>query len=310
MNRLIENNYVSEVRYGTNFAYVLNDNSSFIPTEYKMLHGQMDSVFLKCMKMLFNGRTQLFYLTESYIPFNAVLPRIDADKFLMIVSNLFGSMIEAKNHGFLSCRHIDLSFDHIFVDPTTLKVRLVYIPAFIDLYADVSSFENEIRVALIKLISETPNIGSPKTVYLAADLQNGSIPLETIYSKLNGKIVDFSVSDKKERSSSSAPRHMAAKQFKLVAMDTQPGVEIVVDKPEFIIGKKKSAVDGVISFNKLISRIHCKIITRQQQYYIEDLMSANATYVNSVRLQPNVAVQIKNGDIVRMANSNFQVVIS
>ena len=93
-------------------------------------------------------------------------------------------------------------------------------------------------------------------------------------------------------------------------MDIQPRVEIVVDKPEFVIGKKQSVVDGVVSFNKLISRVHCKIVLKQQQYYIEDLKSANGTYVNNVRLQPNVPTRIKHGDIVRMANSNFQVVIA
>lgn len=303
MNRLIEKKYVSEKIYGTNFAYVLNDDSSFLPTEYKMLHGQMDSIFLKCMKMLFNGKTQLFYLTETYISLVAILPKLNSESFISIVSNLFASIIEAKNHGFLSCKHIDISLDHIFVDPTTLKVKLVYIPAVIDLYDDVSSFESEIRINLIKLISETPSISSSKTIFLSSDLQNGSVSMEVIYSKLNGNITEIS-SNKNSDSS------LRKKQFRLVAMDTQPRVEVVVDKPEFVIGKKQSAVDGVVSFNKLISRVHCKIICRQQEYFIEDLQSANGTYVNNIRLQPNVAQKIKHGDVVRMANSNFQVVIS
>ena len=267
MNRLIENHVVSEIKYGTNFAYILNDNNSFLPTEYKMLHGQMDSVFLKCMKMLFNGKTQLFYLTETYVSMLSILHKLNPDNFLSIVSNLFASIIEAKNHGFLSCKHIDISFEHIFIDPATLKVKLVYIPATMNLYDDVSSFESEIRINLIK-----NNIDSSRNI---------------------------------SSSSSSQP-----KQFKLIAMDIQPRVEIVVDKPEFVIGKKQSVVDGVVSFNKLISRVHCKIVLKQQQYYIEDLKSANGTYVNNVRLQPNVPTRIKHGDIVRMANSNFQVVIA
>lgn len=303
MNKLIENNYVSEQVYGADFAYILNDDSLFLPTEYKMLHGQMDSVFLRCMRMFFNGKTQLFYLTEFYVSLVAFLPKISPDSFLIIVSNLFGSIIEAKNQGFLSCKHIDVSLDHIFIDPTTLKVRLVYIPALINIFDDVSSFENELRSSLIKLISETPAIGSVKTVYLAADLQDGSITLEEIYSRLGGKM------DKTTFVESAGPES-ATKQFKLVSMDTQPGVEIVVDKPEFIIGKKRSAVDGVVSFNKLISRVHCKVTYKQQKYYIEDLESANSTFVNNVRLQPYVPAQIKDGDIVRLANSRFQVIES
>lgn len=303
MNRLIENKYVSEKKFGTDFAYVLNDDCSFLPTEYKMLHSQMDGVFLKCMKMLFNGKTQLFYLTDAYVALVSILPKLNPESFLTIVSNLFGSIIEAKNHGFLSCKHIDISFDHIFIDPSTLKVKLVYIPATINLYDDVSSVESELRSNLIKLISEMSNITSTKTMKLMSDLQNGSVPIEVICSKLSGKFID-------SQSNLNNDTPALSKQIRLIAMDVQPRVEVVVNKSEYIIGKKQSAVDGVVSFNKMISRVHCKVICREQQYFIEDLQSANGTYVNNVKLQPNVATRIKHGDIVRLANSNFQVVIS
>lgn len=303
MNRLIENHYVSETKYGTNFAYVLNDDSSFLPTEYKMLQGQTESIFLKCMKMYFNGKIQLFYLTKTYISLCSILPRLNSETFLTVVSNLFGNIIEAKNHGFLSCKHIDASFDHVFIDPLTYKVKLVYIPAQNNLYDDVSSFENEIRINLIKTISEMSNIGSTQTMYLSSDLQNGSVALESIFLKLSGKSSNIITE-------SNVKESQGTSQFKLVAMDVQPRFEIVVNKSEFVIGKKQSSVDGVISFNKMISRVHCKVSCKQEQYYIEDLQSANGTYINNVRLQPNIATKIKHGDIVRLANSNFQVVLS
>lgn len=303
MNRLIENHYVSETKYGTNFAYILNDDSLFLPTEYKMLQGQTNSIFLKCMKMYFNGNIQLFYLTKTYIPLISILPKLNSESFLSIVSNLFGCIIEAKNHGFLSCKHIDISLDHIFIDPTTYKVKLVYIPALNNLYDDTSSFESEIRISLIKLISEMSNISSTKTMYLSSDLQNGSVSLESILSKLSGKSNNLN-------SHSGSNELQGTKQIKLVAMDVQPRFEVVINKQEFIIGKKQSVVDGAISFNKMISRIHCKVICKQEDYYIEDLQSANGTYINNVRLQPKVATRIKHGDVVRLANSNFQVVVS
>lgn len=303
MNRLIENHYVSETKYGTNFAYILNDDSLFLPTEYKMLQGQTNSIFLKCMKMYFNGNIQLFYLAKTYIPLISILPKLNSESFLSIISNLFGCIIEAKNHGFLSCKHIDISLDHIFIDPTTYKVKLVYIPALNNLYDDTSSFESEIRISLIKLISEMSNISSTKTMYLSSDLQNGSVSLESILSKLSGKSNNLN-------SHSGSNELQGTKQIKLVAMDVQPRFEVVINKQEFIIGKKQSVVDGVISFNKMISRIHCKVICKQEDYYIEDLQSANGTYINNVRLQPKVATRIKHGDVVRLANSNFQVVVS
>ena len=90
-------------------------------------------------------------------------------------------------------------------------------------------------------------------------------------------------------------------------MNAPTRVEIVVSKDSFVVGKNASAVDGVISFNKMISRVHCRIDKRGSQYTITDLQSANGTFVNKVKLRPNQPHPIKTGDIIRLANSDFQV---
>ena len=306
MNRLIEKEYVKEMNYGSNFAYVLNDNNSFLPTEYKVLQGQANKCFLPCMKMYLNGKIQLFYLTGTNVSLLSLLSRMNSETFLTIVSNLFGNIIEAKVNGFLSCRNIDISLDHIFVDPSTLKVKLIYIPIRNSLYNDDTSFENEIRTDLIKLISDSINLSSPKTMHLSSNLQNGSMSLESIQSTITGKRT-IPITDDPQAIPQEPERE---KVVKLVTLNSPTRVEVVIDKPEFIIGKKQSMVDGVVSFNKMISRVHCKVICDKSNYYIVDLQSANGTYVNNTRLQPNVPCKIKNGDIIRLANSDFQVVMS
>ena len=37
MNVLAENNYIKEMECGSNFSYILSDNSTFLSTEYKVL---------------------------------------------------------------------------------------------------------------------------------------------------------------------------------------------------------------------------------------------------------------------------------
>ena len=41
MNLLLKNKYVSEMNCGSNFSYILNDSSMFLPTEYKVLQNQV-----------------------------------------------------------------------------------------------------------------------------------------------------------------------------------------------------------------------------------------------------------------------------
>lgn len=305
MNILIEKNYISEMECGSNFSYILNDSSTFLSTEYKVLQSQANSCFVKCMKMMYNGKMQLFYLTKGLKSFASMLPSMDAESFLTIVSNLLSNIVDVKHIGFLSCQNIDISFERVYVDPTTHKVSLVYLPLNKRMFDDASAFENELRTSLVKLISGISTLSTVKTMQFSADLSNGSLTIEDLQNRIKGG---------KGATPVVTPPHTDtsgdAGKLRIIAMNAPTRVEIEVTKDEFIIGKKKELVDGVVSFNKMISRSHCKINRRGNQYMVTDLQSANGTYVNKVRLQPNQPCQIKNGDVIRMADSDFQVSIS
>lgn len=301
MNSLVENNIITELEYGSNFSYILNDASIFLPTEYKVLQSQVNSCFVKCMKMMYNGKIQLYYLTKSLRPLTSLLPNLNADNFMTIVANLFSDIIDVKYNGFLSCQNIDISFEHIFVDSSTHKVRLMYLPLSKRLYDDDSTFENEIRTGLVKLISGVAALSTPKTMQLSSDLSNGSLSIEDLFNKIkvSNPIATSVVNDVQ----------VSAGVLHFVSLNAPTRLELLVDKDEYVIGKKADSCDGVIDFNKLISRVHCKICREGTQFFITDLQSVNGTFVNKVPLQPNRAHVIKNGDIVRLANSDFQVSI-
>lgn len=171
---------------GSNFAYILSDNNAFLSTEYKVLQSQASSCFVKCMKMAYNGSVQLYYLTKGLKSFASMIPTLDADSFLTIVSNLLSDIIEVKHNGFLSCQNIDISFERIYVDPATHKVSLVYLPLSLHIYDDNSSFENEIRTGLIKLISGVSTLSTSKTMQFSADLSNGTLSVENLYARIKG----------------------------------------------------------------------------------------------------------------------------
>lgn len=302
MNSLIENNHIDEMRCGSNFSYILRDNSTFLPTEYKVLQSQIDSCFVKCMKMIHNGKIQLYYLTKSLKSFATMISSLDDESLLTIVANLILNIIEVKHNGFLSCQNIDISFEHIFVDPNTYKVSLLYVPISKRIYEDDLSFENELRTGLIELISRFSSLSSPKIEQLAVDLSDAKLSFEDLYSRIKaGKRSDVKTTDPDEHDSTES-----AKLLRMVAVNTPVRVEITVTKDEFVIGKRPDC-DGVIGFNKTISRIHCKINKKDNQYTVTDLRSANGTYVNTARLKPYHPHPIEDGDIIRLANSDFQV---
>ena len=314
MISLLENGYITEMSGGSNFSYVLQDNNVFLSTEYKVLQSQVNSCFVKCMKMLYNGKVQIYYVTNSLKPLASMLSSLDADSFLTIVANLFADIIDVKHNGFLSCQNIDISFEHIFVDPATYKVSLVYLPLSKRIYEDNAAFENEFRTGLIKLISGIAALSSPKTMQFSVDLSNGTLSLEDLYARIKGgksvagRTIPQATSTVQQVSSTQTGQQVRA-ILRIVAMNAPERVELVVNKDEYVIGKNPAMVDGVVSFNKMVSRVHCKISNYAGQYTITDLQSANGTFLNRVRLVPNQPHPIKGGDIIRLANSDFQVVI-
>ena len=93
----------------------------------------------------------------------------------------------------------------------------------------------------------------------------------------------------------------------IVREDALESVNIPITKENFLIGKSVQMADGVISFNKAISRIHCRIIYIDGRYFIKDEKSVNGTFVNNRMVPVDGQVPIKTGDIIRLANSDFQV---
>lgn len=87
------------------------------------------------------------------------------------------------------------------------------------------------------------------------------------------------------------------------------GTQVPIDSSEFVIGKKRDAVDFAIEDNRLISRVHAAIQISAKGCRIIDLQSSNGTYVNDQPV-PESGTILQSGDLVRLANEEFVVEIS
>ncbi|MBE6052864.1 MAG: FHA domain-containing protein [Clostridium sartagoforme] len=299
MNDLLKNGIITELPCGDNFLYILDDDNEFLMTDYKFLQSQVNGGFIKSMKMLYNGKIGFFYKADNFKSFQAIIPSINTDIFMTITSNLFSNIVEVKNNGFLSCQNIDISFDKIFIDMNTLKVSLVYLPVRTRVFNDYNEFENKLRTNLIKLINSEVSFSNGKEKQFAKDLANGMLSLEDIYNGIKGmKMAAVKPKD-----------NINNKNMRIIAINSPRPIEILVNKDNYVLGKNPSMVDGAITFNKAISRVHCKVTNIEGRFMLTDLDSVNGTYVNKVKLIPKKPHPLKNGDVIRLANSDFKIVI-
>lgn len=300
---------VREMSCGGNFAYIIQDNNDFLATEYKVLKNQNEKGFVKCVRLMHNGKIELYYLTENYRSFSSMLTSIDGEGFMTIVMNLFTSVLEVKNNGFLACQGIDISIDKIFVNPSNYTIGLIYIPTRSRAFDSYETFENELRTSLVKLISNMPTISSQKIITLSMDLIDGTQDLEALVNKSKGMVhMKQSVQAAHSMQPASAMQKMPAMQQESGLLLIAPSYDLTlcVDKDEYVIGKYPSG-DGVIGFNKAISRQHCRISHTMGNYFVEDLRSSNGTYLNQRRLEPNQPAKLADGDILRLADLDLQV---
>ena len=186
MYMLKDKEYIKEIPSGNNFGYVLMDNSYFVSTDYKVLQNQSNGIFIKCMKMLYNGKTELFYVTDEYRPMSSMFIGITPDVLINVIVNLFGSIMEVRNNGFLQTQNIDISWDKIFVDPNTFKVKLVYLPINVKTFDSYAEFESELRSGVVKLINQVLTETNERLKRFVPELVNGSITIEDIYNHYKG----------------------------------------------------------------------------------------------------------------------------
>lgn len=298
---MVDNEILTEMNCGTNFAYILKDNNRFLTTEYKVLQSQTDGCFLHSMKMLYNGQIELYYMSDNCKSFSALDSVLDADGFLAVAGNLLDAVREVKNNGFLVCRNLDISLEKIYVDTATYKVRLVYLPVDRPLFQDDTEFESQLRTGLIKAIGSRADKNVPGLIKLSSDLADATLTLEEVGIRMRGGTI------LRKFEHISAPSS-AVQSMYLVTMSA-PRIELKITKDEFVIGKKVSEVDGAVTFNRMISRIHCKVTRRGSEYTVMDLKSANGTFINRNRLIPEQDYPVRNGDVVGIANTDFQVII-
>lgn len=98
----------------------------------------------------------------------------------------------------------------------------------------------------------------------------------------------------------------AADYIVLKSSNRNPEIIVVPDRYPFVIGKSKRSCDYRVSSN-VVSRVHARINQEVGTFSIEDLNSTNGTFVNDERLKPHEIKTIERGDVIKLADIEFNV---
>lgn len=84
----------------------------------------------------------------------------------------------------------------------------------------------------------------------------------------------------------------------------------IIDREVFHIGREGSFADFYIADNPEIGSVHADIFIDEDQYFIYDRNSLNHTYVNGTMLKAGERCPLKNGDVIRLANEEFDFTLT
>ena len=86
------------------------------------------------------------------------------------------------------------------------------------------------------------------------------------------------------------------------------GETAILNKPVFKIGKEHARVDFCVTNNKTVSRVHATIIIRDGSCFVIDNNSTNKTFINNSPIPVQTEIKLKNGDVLKLSNEEFDFI--
>lgn len=84
------------------------------------------------------------------------------------------------------------------------------------------------------------------------------------------------------------------------------GEKITITEKEFVLGKDPSQTDYCLTGNSAISRSHAVILQKETEYAVSDKNATNGTFVNGEKVAAFQKASLKDGDIIRLADEDFE----
>lgn len=282
-------------------AFMLDDISQFYMTGYKILRKQESRGLLPCFKEKYNGRLKLLYPIGGLTPLSYDAVSWKEKDVRENIGQMISIVHDLMENGFLQPEAVQPDLDFMFIDKTCSRIYLIVLP--VNVAPEITAAQEwlaEFKRTLLSIIGFCGGTDDGTLAVLKNKVIRQAQSLEALCDGMN-RMMAREPSGKSEKTD-------ARKNMRLVLVSPPGNFNLEVNKPEFTVGKLRGGVDGLIDFTPTVSRKHCQITHRDGRFYIQDLGSANYTYINNVMLSPMQSpVEIKEGDSVRLAELEFKV---
>lgn len=298
------------VELGQGVSFVMESPSLLSVTGYKVLRSQERGRFIPCVRSRINGREKLTYLTEGSQTLASCLEGTAGRAGQRLLRSFVEAVQLVGENGFLSVQSVLVAPEHVYVDAATGECRLVCLP----LTRFSAGGDLETRQAVYDLCASACSAlfgaSSPLAgIERSAEYRSGELgALRDVLARGAHEAAPApSARTRPVSARTEKPAPPSGGRWRL--RSARAGIpDLVITSESTVVGKSSSKADLVIPGNPAISRAHCRLcVLSDGTLTVEDLGSANGTFVNGTRIAPSRAVTLRHADALRLANVDFSV---
>lgn len=306
---------MKSVQYSDHVAFTLNSDEHIVYLGLKILKETYHANLIPILEIIKNGQTRLLFSTEGMTSFSDAADKLSITYRGMLLRGLAQSLKKINDQPFWKKEYLDIRGQYIFIDMANGTPGFILTPVDSPATEDRDSWVIKFE-KLIKMLSRIESAeSSPDFEDLNSKLERLSKAIETKETDIQQEAEIFiSYLIDKWASDDSVPECLSriidtdtsAQRVELRYNGPYGSFGIYIGKDEFIIGKGLEC-DGVISINSAISRKHARITIKREGCFVEDLGSTNHTWLNGQLLIMGSPARLKEDDMIRFANMDFQV---
>ncbi len=310
---------IQEIHTIGSISYILEDESLFYGTSFKVFTSQDIDCLLPCAKSRWNGKIKLHYFTKGYRSLKECVANFGQEQFRNVILNIIYGLLAIEDNGFLSMKNVVLTPKSIYVDINSMHTKLVYLPlTYPILGANTSEICDKVCALVLECIQSCPQASGMFSDLQAHLIDGKTCTLNDLIVTLNGGSINWGavpitqvrkakLLENAYSGSASSGSVEDANNFVLLAQGSSLPSIISLQKPETVLGRSNSKADCVITSSSAISRMHCKLSLRNGKLFVTDLGSANGTFVDQERMASNSTKELIEGAQLRLADVGYIV---
>ena len=307
------------IQYKDHIAYQF-ENSEMIFAVAKRVLGKLKvENVMNGLEVTYNGKPRIIYETQGQQPLVGMLQTMDGRSAYRILMQFLRLILRFEENDFLQKEVIDVNIYHIFydVENETIKCCALPIDGECD-YHEKTGWQGKYRQTLATLLKicfkDAPHgyrelynqifDGRKTDTEIVEYLLDCNYQWYGLGSSITGK-------EYNENKLTKPAENVAVEKpiLELEYASDHGNEKITVMNEPFTVGSLKGTADARIAIGAL-SRQHCTIKKTNGILSIIDNNSTNGSYMNGVRLKPEVAYVMKDGDILRLADIEFKIKIN